>query len=153
MEQMRQFQNMDLYDDQMVEVLGMEGTDNFSPEAVFGTSAVVQMDGEGMLDVEGIADDAPFWVDTLDMPEVTSVMSTGDLPFQVDGDADLPQLEVMAEPLDEPVVEGQTEELVADTFAEGMAAPDDPIMADQPDDMSPSVDDVADDTTLMTDAF
>ncbi|MBR4389671.1 MAG: hypothetical protein IKT00_10890 [Prevotella sp.] len=159
MEQMRQNQNMDLFDDQTVEVLGMDGTSNFSAEAVFGSSAVVQMEGEGMLDVEGIADDAPFWVDTLDMPEVTSVLSTDDLPFQVDGDADLPlaQVEVMAEPLEEPVVEGETAEVVADavddTVADGMPAPEESLVADQADGMAPSVDDVADDTTLMADAF
>ena len=145
---------MDLASDQTVEVLGLEGTDNFNPEAIFGSSAVVQMEGEGMLDVEGLSEDDQPWIDTLDMHDVTSVMSAEDLPFLHDGDADLsiPQVEVMAEPLDTPVVEGETAEVAADPVVDDMPATDEPAFVDQNDDGAAPVDDAGDDaTTLLAD--
>ena len=154
MEQMRQIHDMDLFDDQSVEVLGYEGTDGFNPEAVFGSSAVVQMDGDGVLDVEGLSDDAPFWVDTIDMPEVTSVTMLPDVPFQGDGDADLPisEVEVMAEPLDTPVVEGEPAEVAADPVVDETPVVDEPALTDMGDDGATPIDDAGDDaTTLLAD--
>lgn len=163
MEQMKQFNNMDLSDDQLVEVLGLDGSGDFSAEAVFGTTAVVQMDGDAVLDVSGV-DDVPFWADTLDMGDVTSVASGQDYSFFDDNQPDMPSagLEVAAEPLDEQTdIDGMVE-VAGEPIAADVPLP----TADEPlptaDESLPTMDDalplsggeeVADDATLMADVF
>lgn len=170
MKQMKQFQNMDLTDDQVVEVLGTDGSESLDMQALFGSTAVVQMDGESTLDVAGIDGDAP-WVDTIDMGDVISVLAGEDYSFFDGNQPDMPSagLEVMAQPLDEQTdVSGLTEVTVEPISDEPLPFSDDDSSPLSDDSSQPSDDDVsllpgdaslsaggdgADDITLMADAF
>ncbi len=155
MEQMKDFHNMEQADDQVVEVLGMDGSADFSPEAIFGTTAVVQMGDEAMLDISGMDDNQP-WVDTVDMGDVTAVLAGEDYSFFDDDQPDVPSagLEVAAEPLDEQADVDGLAEVAVEPLSEEAPIPEADDSSLSLDDSSPSVvDDVADDITLMADAF
>lgn len=169
MKQMKQFQNMDLTDDQVVEVLGVDGSESLDMQALFGSTAVVQMDGESTLDVAGIDGDAP-WVDTIDMGDVTSVLAGEDYSFFDGNQPDGPSagLEVMAQPLDEQTDVSGLTEVTAEPISDEPLPPSDEPSPLSDDSSQPTDDDAsllpsdasltaggdnADDITLMADTF